>query len=235
MTSTAPAFPFLFKRKFTVLFIVLLIPYLLHPLIATEFEGIGLLDFSFTIILFMGVFAVSERKHIAIGAMIGVIIVQALTWTTHVVSSHALIISGIILNCLYLAYTTWVLLQHVLKAKSVTGETIFASLCVYVLIAYIFAFFYSFLEDVNPNSFRIDEKLFAVIPHGKHIFSKLYYFMYFSFTSLTTLGFGDILPASPWARVGSSIEAIVGQLYLVVLVSRLVGLHITQSVTLKPK
>jgi hypothetical protein len=115
------------------------------------------------------------------------------------------------------------------ESRSVTSETIFASLCVYLLVGYIWAFFYSFVDDMIPNSFLINQKLFADLPHGHHIFSKVYYFLYFSFTTLTTLGFGDILPASSWTRMLASTEAMVGQLYLVVLVSRLVGIHISQS------
>ncbi len=55
--------------------------------------------------------------------------------------------------------------------------------------------------------------------------------LYFSFSTLTTLGYGDIVPVSPLARMLTSVEAITGQLYLTVLVARLVGLHITESLS----
>jgi hypothetical protein len=54
--------------------------------------------------------------------------------------------------------------------------------------------------------------------------------MYFSFATLTTLGYGDIVPTSPVSRMLASVEAIAGQLYLAVLVSRLVGLHIAEPI-----
>jgi len=53
--------------------------------------------------------------------------------------------------------------------------------------------------------------------------------LYFSFTTLTTLGYGDIVPTSPISRMLTSVEAIAGQLYLAVLVARLVGMHIVSS------
>ena len=53
--------------------------------------------------------------------------------------------------------------------------------------------------------------------------------VYYSFVTLTTLGYGDIVPVSPSARALATLEALTGQLYLTVLVARLVGLHITHA------
>ncbi len=52
---------------------------------------------------------------------------------------------------------------------------------------------------------------------------------YFSFETLTTLGYGDIVPRSPAARMLATIEAVMGQIYLTVLIARLVGLHIAHA------
>jgi len=221
---------FIYKNRFILLFFTLLFPYFLHPLVTQELLGLTLLDFSFSLVLIVGIFAASSRRHLAITALCMVILVQILTWTTHLVSSHELILAGIALNSVYLAYTATILLSYVLKSRSVTGETIFASLCVYLLVGYIWAFFYSFADDLDHHSFYINQSLFTDLPLGHHIFSKVYYFLYFSFTTLTSLGFGDIMPSSSWTRMLSSTESMVGQLYLVVMVSRLVGIHISQSV-----
>jgi len=134
----------------------------------------------------------------------------------------------LLLNLIYLIFIGAMILSYVLKSRSATGETIFAALCVYLLVALIWAFLYSFIEEVHPDSFRINYELFAYRPHGRHLFSKLYYFMYLSFTTMTSLGLGDILPATSWARIAMSLEGVVGQLYLVVVVSSLVGLRVTQ-------
>jgi hypothetical protein len=226
---------FIYKKRFILLFFALLLPYFLHPLATQELWGLTLLDFTFSLVLIIGIFAVSHRRHLAVTALGMVLLVQVLTWTTRIVSSHVLILTGITLNTLYLIYTVSILLIYLLRSQSVSSETIFASLCVYLLIGYIWAFFYSFVDDISPNSFQINKTLFTDLPHGHHIFSKVYYFLYFSFTNLTTLSFGDIMPASSWTRVLASTEAMVGQLYLVVLVSRLVGIHISQSMEGKKK
>ncbi|HKX13491.1 MAG TPA: potassium channel family protein, partial [bacterium] len=205
-----------------------LVPYFLHPLLKTEFQAILALDLSFSLILFMGLFAISDRHHLALTALGLIILTQLLTWSSRAVSGHWLIVAGIVFTMIYLLYTAGILFRHVVKSRSPTFHTIFASLCIYLLTAYIWAFGYSLLEDTIPGSFRFNPDLFAPVAKGKHLYSHLYYFIYFSFTTQTTLGFGDILPASPWSRMMTSMEAVLGQLYLVVMVTYLIGLHITE-------
>lgn len=224
-----------FHKRFIFLFIALLIPYFIHPMISTEVLGFSILDISFSLLLVAGILAVSSRKHVAYTALAIVIVSQILTWTSHAVSNPDLILAGMAVNTFYLSYMAIILLIHTIQSKTVTSNTIFAALCVYLLIGFIWAFMYAGLEVVNAHSFQINPHLFAEPPAGVHLYSELYYFIYYSFTTLTTLGFGDIMPASPWSRVLSSLEAIVGQLYLVVMVSRLVGLQITQSVNMTRK
>lgn len=218
----------IFRRRFLFLFLALLLPYLIHPLIATEVVGIVLLDLAFSLVLIMGVFAVSDRKHLAVTALALVLLAQALTWTSHAVSNHLLILTGTAVNGLYLIYTAGLLLRHVIRSRAPTSNTIFAALCIYLLLGFIWAFVYSFLQDLDPGAFFFDQRLFNLPARGKHLFSELYYFIYFSFTTLTTLGFGDIMPASPWSRMLVSMEAVLGQLYLVVMVTYLIGLHINE-------
>jgi hypothetical protein len=219
-----------YKWRFHILFVALLFPYALNPIASsTELFALVLLDISFSLVLFMGILAISGRNTIAVGALAMVLVTQALTWTSRLFSSHILILAGIAMACIYLIYTAVILLIHVLKNRSVHSDTIFAALCVYLLIGYIWAFSYSFIDDIAPNTFQVNATLFPNQAHGHHIYSQLYYFIYFSFTTLTTLGFGDIIPAAPVTRVLASLESVAGQLYLVVLVSRLVGLHINQT------
>ena len=196
----------------------------------TEFQAILALDITFTMVLIMGVFALSDRHHIALTALVLVVLSQILTWSSRAVSEHVLIVAGIIFTMIYLVYTASILFRHVVNARTPTFHTIFASLCIYLLTAYIWAFSYSLLEDMVPGSFHFSPDLFAPIAKGKHLYSHLYYFIYFSFTTQTTLGFGDILPASSWSRMLTSMEAVFGQLYLVVMVTYLIGLHITEKV-----
>lgn len=218
----------LFAQRYVYLFVVLLLPYILHPLIETPEFGIAVMDASFSLVLLVALFAVSTRtriRYVALGLMI---VAQILIWSNGLLPGTAHRLMDIGVSCVYLIYTTIFLLARILERRDVTANTIFASLCVYLLIGYVWALFYSFLEVTMPGSFIIDSTEFGAHLGPNHVYADLYYFMYYSFTSLTTLGLGDIMPGSPWARVLTILEAIIGQIYLVVLVSRLVGMHISQ-------
>jgi len=89
----------------------------------------------------------------------------------------------------------------------------------YFFIGLMWGFVFSVLESLQPGSFRV----------GGGQAAELNKFMYYSFVTQTTLGYGDITPVTPPARSLSLLEAVIGQFYQAVLIARLVGLHIAQS------
>ena len=89
----------------------------------------------------------------------------------------------------------------------------------------MWTFAYRILELIQPGSFSAPQ---ALNP-GSGDFS----FLYYSLVTLTTLGYGDITPATTAAKVFSSLEAVIGQLYLVITVAWLVGMHVSKSVEKK--
>jgi voltage-gated potassium channel len=93
-----------------------------------------------------------------------------------------------------------------------------------LLIGFAWAFGYGIIELINPGSFSG----LAEIDTDNHV-GRIMQLRYFSFATLTTLGFGDILPRSPSARTLATLEAVTGQIYLAVLIARLVGLHIVHA------
>ncbi|PIR20266.1 MAG: hypothetical protein COV45_06855 [Deltaproteobacteria bacterium CG11_big_fil_rev_8_21_14_0_20_47_16] len=224
----------LFTRRYAYLFICLLLPYVLHPLIETEVIGVTILDVAFTLVLIVAMFAMSDNRRFALPALVIMVIVQVCSWSANLTNSPMTQIVALGLNALFMSYTVVYLLNRILTRETVTINTIFASLCVYLLIGYVWSFLYAILDLSVPGSFAIDNKLFQHVFDLSQVFSKLYYFMYYSFTTLTSLGLSDIMAANPTARVLTVLEAIMGQLYLVVLVSRLISIHITQATT-RPK
>jgi len=222
---------YFYKHRFYFLLVALLVPFVLHPFAAdAEFWGITLLDLAYGVIFLIGIFALNHQRKIAFLTLILIVVSQAMTWTNRFLPNQYLVLISTGINCLFLIYAALIILKRIMSRQDITSQTIMASLCVYLILGYIWAFIYSMFESIQPGSFYINHSLFADPPTNRqHLFSQLYYFFYFSFTTLTTLGFGDILPSSSWTRVLTSLEAMVGQLYLVVLVSRLVGMHIQDS------
>lgn len=130
---------------------------------------------------------------------------------------------------IFLTVVAFVVMRSVLSAGTVTGEKIYGAVSVYLLLGLIWSSLYAVVELLFPGSFHtpsgamlVSEKgATAVLPGSEAGF------LYYSFTTLTTLGYGDIVPAAPLAQTLAWMEAATGQLFLAVTIARLVGLSIT--------
>jgi voltage-gated potassium channel len=112
------------------------------------------------------------------------------------------------------------MLQRIFRARHVTIDEIGLALCTYVLLGQLWVLFYGPLVALDPHSFSFGSEL---TPAGQR-----YALAYFSYVTLTTLGYGDIQPVSALARGLAVVEALTGVLFLAVLISRLVGSYRSQ-------
>ncbi|MCX6340666.1 MAG: potassium channel family protein [Candidatus Aureabacteria bacterium] len=128
----------------------------------------------------------------------------------------------------YVAFFTlviYVLLKSIFTGCRVTGDKIYAAISGYLLLGIFWALIYAIAEDLDPTSFG------RVMPQWGGSFSEL---LYFSFTTLTTLGYGDIGPQTALSQTLSYMEAISGQLFVAILIARLVGMNIAQMTHTPP-
>ena len=125
---------------------------------------------------------------------------------------------GTFATILFTAVVIAIILDFILKSKPVSREIIYAAILLYLLVALMWAHLYTFLELVDPASLNIDIGQANV---------NLMEFKYYSFVTITTLGYGDIIPVTEVPKDFSVLEAVVGQLYLVVAVAWLVGMHVS--------
>ncbi len=117
--------------------------------------------------------------------------------------------------------------RRVLGSKVVTGDTIRGAIIIYLFIGTLFSSIYILIEIVFPGSFLITNAAGKPLTVSLENISRL--FGYFSFVTLTTLGYGDIVPIKDLSRTMAWIEAFIGQIYLAVIIARLVGMYIVQS------
>ncbi len=180
--------------------------------------------------LLSAVFAVSRTRRtviVALSLAVPAIVLRVLhVW----LGRDAFLIGEHLLEILFLGYVIVVLLKHLFRAERVSFDTICASVCAYLLLATIWAMVYPVLDVLQPGSFA-----FSFAEPGQNSLMRLgdeksVYPLYFSVVTMTTLGYGDIVPTSPAAQMLAAVEALTGQLYLAVLVARLVGLQIAQSI-----
>ena len=119
---------------------------------------------------------------------------------------------------LLVTVTLPVTISRVLRHRRVTHETVLGALCAYVLFGLLFAFLYLAVNELRSEPFFAQP--------GPHVQSE---YLYFSFVALTTLGFGDLSPSVGLPQALTVLEALLGQVFLVTLVARLVTLWVRQG------
>ena len=211
--------------RFSYLLISLILLLLLFPIVSEVFIERVIFDIFLSFVLLSAVYTVSRKKHVLTIALLLSIPTFAGMWSTYVLKNIYLTLVGWSFAIAFFGFIGIIVLSDVLKAEKVTTDTIHASICVYLLIGVTWALLYSVMEGIRPGSFLIEHsQVISVSEYMPH-------FLYYSFVTLTTLGYGDITPLTPLAKTVSYMEAVTGQIYIAVLIARLVGLHIAHSMS----
>ena len=128
----------------------------------------------------------------------------------------SLVFFGFIISCLV------VMLLFILRSRKVTTEVLFAAASAYLLIGLTFGIFYQAIEVLSAGAFHGLKSADSGVG-GAQVLELIY----FSLVTLTTLGYGDIAASTPFARMVSALEAVVGQLYIALLVGWLIGTFVS--------
>ncbi len=202
------------NARFSALFFTIILLLLIRPFLGGATALNIMTDIFLWAILISCVWAVHEkRKHQ--GIVLSLAVVAILTdllefLLRNAVTSWVSKIAGV----LFFVYAVVAILLYLAREEEVTADMIMAAASEYMLIGILFAFLYILVETAYPDSFSFSGG--AADRPG---------FLYFSVVTLTTTGYGDVLPVSPQARSLATLEALTGQLYIAILVARLVGLY----------
>jgi len=141
--------------------------------------------------------------------------------------SRQLYVAGSIIWFLLFVFITLCELRGLLRQKEITKETISWSISIYLLIGFTWGVFYIVIYNIQAHAFSLGglDSTNSGPPTEQQVFPVL---LYFSLTTLSTLGFGDILPLTLQTRYAAVAEGITGQFYLAILVARLVGIYMSQ-------
>jgi hypothetical protein len=213
----------LFKRVFTgnrflILFLFLLSFVVAYPYLETD-SGYYAFRLLTAAILALSVYAISFRRGLALAALV-LAIPTAVQRVFHPAISHS--IFAMLSLILGFAFDLWVVItifRHVFANVRITSETIFGALCIYLLNGLTFSNIYGLLATLQPKAFLLDPAT------NRHSIPDQFDLIYYSFGMMTQLGAAGITAVSDQARSLSLLEAILGQLYLAVLISRLVGAY----------
>lgn len=211
--------------RFRTLFVALLTFIAVVPFLQSGTLGRLVLQVGFSLVILSAFNAVSKRKHAkAIGAAV-VIPALLITWAGAGGAFPTIYAFGVLLIAGFLVFTMKEMLTRVLQAQRVTAEIVAGAVCVYLLMGIVGAILFGLLDLWQPGALRLPD-IDASAFNDAEQFAQM---LYFSFVTLTTLGYGDITPVSSLARSLTMVEAITGQLYLVVMVAGIVGLHIAHT------
>ena len=124
------------------------------------------------------------------------------------------------LSFFFFFYLIVLLLRMLVAADEITSNTLYGAVCVYLLLGMLWATLYGFINEMFPGSI-----FSGMLPDAYHHHKEINEFLYFSYTTLTTLGYGDITSVTPVGRLIAVFEAMTGQLFLAFLVARLVCIY----------
>src|SRR5262245_38706998 len=131
-------------------------------------------------------------------------------------------VSRVLQDGIVIGFLLWVLvvvLREVFRSRTSEVDAVVGALCGFLLILIMFMRMHGLIEALRPDSYRTDGPPFSERSDAMLVAS----FQYFSTITLTTVGYGDIVPVTPAARLATGLEAMVGQLYLAVVIATLVG------------
>lgn len=180
-----------------------------------------------SLVLMSAVVVNSHQRWILLVALcFGLVAIGGLAWS-ELSGSASSRIAGEGAALSLLGFTTLVMFNSLVQTEQISLDTVVGGVCVFLLTGLCFAMIYILLLEFVPGAFVEDGEplVRAAGESGAHATTLLY----FSFVTLTTLGYGDVAPRDDMARMFSVGEALIGQLYLVVFLARLVALYLRQS------
>src|SRR5947208_7836689 len=211
-----------FRRFSTVQLLIALAVFFIWAPFVEEIEGGELIVSGlFSLVLLAGIVAVADRKRVLVIAIVLAIPAIAGRWINHfrpdLAPPAVFLTAGLVL----IAFVVANLLRFVLRAPSVNVEVLCASISAYLMLGLMWTMAYWLVDQLTPGgafSFNTNAG-----PRSMNGFTGFY----FSFITLSTVGYGDITPVSRIARWLAAMEAMTGLLYVAVLIARLVALYST--------
>ena len=212
-------------RSLTVMFLLLLFLIFVFSPILDELQNEHILiKISYSAILLTGILSVTRQKKFVIATIILACIAFVVNWMSVIAPSRTVLIANDFAQIVFNSFFAVAILIKTFQPGDITFQRIQGSVVVYLLIGLIFSFVFRLIYVFEgASSFN------NIVSNGSPGF------LYYSFITLTTVGYGDITPVQPLARSLANFEALIGQLYPAILIARLVSMEFESSKRKKEK
>ncbi len=209
-----------------ILTLALLLSTIVYP-VGAEIFGSGLLPIVKTALLLASVYAVVNHAWLFRLLLILIVPILSGNWLVDPYDDNEILdlITSLSTNA-FLFSVLIAVFADVIRSNRVTADTIFGAVAVYLLFGVVMAMLFHFLNNLDPGS------VIASVGEATTVIERYDQFgdiLYFSFVTLTSVGYGDLTPIAAPARSLAMFEGVVGQLYLAILIARLVGIHVAQE------
>lgn len=212
---------FISNCRFSLLLLALITNILFAPLFGRISSQIA-----FSLLIIIMVFVLGHNRKVIFSYITLACAALLFSWA-HLANSsdQNILILTHVFTFSTLALAIVLVIKNIFSNNAVTIDTIAESLCAYLLLGFAFASIYGLLDTLQPGSFlsSINREIISFSSEDAGLNR-----IYFSFITLLTVGYGDIVPNLPTAKLVTIIEGFFGQVYLVVLIARLVGMHVSQ-------
>jgi voltage-gated potassium channel len=230
----APLRRYLMPRRHTAMLCALVAFIAVRPLIGDGSTATAVFSVAVIVLMILALYAIqvdellgeestlrSERRRTEVAGATLALIAIAVRLLAAYTYSPSIILTWSLSWMLFVGFITWNELHAVLRQKEITRETISMAISVYLLLGVTWSMLYSVIYHLQPQAFSLNGTASSLVAPGHPIFPVL---AYYSFITLTTVGYGDIAPLTLQARYAALAEGVTGQFYLAVLVARLVSM-----------
>jgi len=206
------------QNKYTILLCSVLLNVIAAPFFSQSDHPELFFNMTFSLIMLTAVLSLANDKKLSQAASIALMLpCLFFVWQAYfyTLEEHMLMASAV-LEAMFFFYISLLITLFIFRSPVVTRDVVSAALVVYLFLAMLFAKLYLMLELAYPGSFSISHETIRDNPG---------LLKYFSMVTLSTLGYGDLSPVNDKSQTLASMEAIFGQIYLAVLIARLVGMQ----------
>lgn len=209
------------ENKYNHLLVAMVVLFLVSPLYLKTGLKFPLIMCIFFIIIQLALRATIDNKKrlllyrlLVLMALVCMLLPQLKSMSSG--ASNLFYVTGRIVFVVFILWTIRLFMGRILAAEKMTTDKIKGGICLYFLAGIMWCFLYEVIYQFDSAAFRLE----TVNPLT---------FMYYSFSTLTSLGLGDITPTNNFAISFTCLEAIAGQMFLAVFIARIIGLHIIQK------
>jgi hypothetical protein len=191
------------------------------PLLSESPQGSRIETGLLTVVLVAAVLAVGHHKRTLVAGLVLATPAVVVRWVHHFQAQHTTHLLSLGCFVAFLGFVVFEFLLFVLRSRRVDSEVLSAAVSIYLLLALLWASVYAFVAVVSPGAISG----LGGADRPVNGFDALY----FSVLTMTTVGYGDMVPVSSAARMLVMLQAVTGTMYLAVLVARLVAVYTAEE------